>query len=496
MLYTEFGSKLSIANIDSQLKLILEHEIRLNRALSGRDPWITMEQLEKLVMDLNENQKRLNKQDLEYKLKKVNLEDTVIRQKKNDLARKGVKLRNFRRYKTSIMTMLGRVSLERMALIPCTVADKNKLAGLGHTGFVCPLDEALGLDGLPFKMTVPAMLEVAYAGCTCDSFEDAEKHLEKRTNIRINDDTLRRVTSLVGSLVRAEDACIAARIWEKNKPWLFAGDKKKIRHTLYFEVDGAMFRTRETNGQGDSAWKENKLGVAFSTDNFLYWFDKNGKKRHRVIKKEYVSIIGDAEDFKKAFYSLAIRNGYGKYRDAVLISDGATWIRNLKNELFNDDVQQILDYYHIKKHVYDFAKDVYDFDEIKYVSLAKKICNYLINSKYRMAIDIIKSLGKKLLSKHKFDLINYIINNKDNIDYHTYIKKGYFIGSGAVESGNKTVLQRRLKLPGMRWNVETGKNMVALTAKVKSLRWESDVVPAVRNRYRTGQQNSFKIAES
>jgi len=48
------------------------------------------------------------------------------------------------------------------------------------------------------------------------------------------------------------------------------------------------------------------------------------------------------------------------------------------------------------------------------------------------------------------NLCSHILNNINNIDYATYEKKDYFIGSGAIESGDKIILQDRLKRAGMR----------------------------------------------
>lgn len=53
-----------------------------------------------------------------------------------------------------------------------------------------------------------------------------------------------------------------------------------------------------------------------------------------------------SEEFKRFMFSLAVRNGYGKYKETVLIGDGATWIRSMKEELF-PDAQQILDFSHL-----------------------------------------------------------------------------------------------------------------------------------------------------
>ncbi|MDR1966732.1 MAG: hypothetical protein LBQ36_08480, partial [Synergistaceae bacterium] len=76
-----------------------------------------------------------------------------------------------------------------------------------------------------------------------------------------------------------------------------------------------------------------------------------------------------------------------------------------------------------------------------------------------------------------------------NIDYAGYVKKGYFIGSGAVGSGNKVVLQQRLKQSGMRWNTETAQNLLSLKAKQASLLWHQDVGLPVMRYY--GTHNSI-----
>jgi hypothetical protein len=87
------------------------------------------------------------------------------------------------------------------------------------------------------------------------------------------------------------------------------------------------------------------------------------------------------------------------------------------------------------------------------------------------------------LKKASFDLLEYINNNRDNIDYATYMRRVFFIGSGAIESASRTVLQRRLKLPGMRWNIPSAQNIVAPASKYRSCLWESEVVKTICNHF-------------
>lgn len=51
-------------------------------------------------------------------------------------------------------------------------------------------------------------------------------------------------------------------------------------------------------------------------------------------------------------------------------------------------------------------------------------------------------------------------------------ERGFKVGSGAVESGNKKVIQQRMKQSGMRWNMEPGQSIAALRAKSASGRWK------------------------
>lgn len=65
------------------------------------------------------------------------------------------------------------------------------------------------------------------------------------------------------------------------------------------------------------------------------------------------------------------------------------------------------------------------------------------------------------------NLDHYICTNQEHINYPEYESKGYFIGSGAIESGNKVVLQKRLKQAGMRWEPETAQYILTLKSKTR-----------------------------
>jgi hypothetical protein len=421
--------------------------------------------------------------------------------KKTALKEIGIRVKNWRYYNNSIVSLVGRIHYERLALRGSTPEDINKLAAIGHTGYIYPLDEILGISNLPFHATVGAMIKISKEACLAGSYEEAQDRL-KESDININDDTIRAITNIVGDIVMNNETKAAKDAYSlfNSGKWKFS--VSKIPHTLYLEADGSMVHIRKEKGENEalkkrskvdhasdksklsledsnkkSHWREVKLGLAFSTDNIYWWTDKHGDRQHTLQQKDYVSYIGDVSNFKKLMLSLALRNGYGSYRDVVLISDGATWIREMKNMYF-PDAQQILDYWHLCENVSEFAKNVFSQDEKKYKPWANKVCELMKESKTLDALSMIKSLTKSQLKKSSFDLAQYIHNNIDNVNYKSYISKGYFIGSGAIESSNRTVVQQRVKLAGMRWSLSSIQKILALMTKLESKRWEHDVVDA------------------
>ncbi|MDR3301439.1 MAG: hypothetical protein LBT01_02765 [Spirochaetaceae bacterium] len=165
-----------------------------------------------------------------------------------------------------------------------------------------------------------------------------------------------------------------------------------------------------------------------------------------------MSLLGSAEEFKKYVFECAVRNGYGEYKRTVVISDGATWIRNMCDEIFPDAVQ-ILDFFHLKENIYSFGKYIFKNDAAQYVPWAEGIAGLLKKSEGGQALSELQKYKNKTYSDGLVNPYTYITNNINKIDCGGYKKAGYPIGSGAIESGNKSVLQRRCKQAGMQWDV-------------------------------------------
>ena len=101
-----------------------------------------------------------------------------------------------------------------------------------------------------------------------------------------------------------------------------------------------------------------------------------------------------------------------------------------------------------------------------------KIMNYCYSNDYN---SIVKELQKYKDIKIPTTICNlpvYLENNKDKIDYSRYEKEGLFVGSGVIESSNKTITQSRLKQSGMRWSIDGANYMIALRCMDESENWD------------------------
>lgn len=348
-------------------------------------------------------------------------------------------------YRT-VLQIVGDIDLEKHNL-------KSKL--------IVPLDEYLGIDKLPFKASLKMMMEIAFLGQNQPSFQKASEIIYRVHGIRISYVTVMNITKYVGKSVYDYNYNISLNIWNNRSNIDISIAKKK--GTLYIQADGAAVNTRIEDENG-STWKENKLGIFFSDDDMYKRKDKSNIINH----KEYVSYIGNVDTFKIFVFAKAVELKYWEYESIVFISDGATWLRNMIEELFPEAIQ-ILDKFHLIENIYDYAKYIFNEDMKKAEKFKDKIIGYCYSREYNLIVKELKKYKGVTIPKTVCNLPVYLENNKNKIDYSTYGHNGWFVGSGAIESSNKTVIQLRLKQAGMRWSVDGANYMIALRCM-----WESD----------------------
>jgi hypothetical protein len=326
------------------------------------------------------------------------------------------------------------------------------------------LDDILEISGLLHKMTVRCQLDTAYWCQNQSSFREARETINTIMKMDINEETLRQVTEEVGKAIFEKDTQRSEYALENAQTLDVAENRKK--RTLYIMTDGAAVNTRVQDDKG-STWRENKTVMVFTDKDVIR--RKDGS--HIITRKEYAAYIGTAEKFKKYVWDIATRNGYGQVENVVIIADGAAWIRNMCKELFPGAVQ-ILDLFHLKENVYTYAKYKFNQDASKYVPWAEEV-----NAKLEKGLvdEVLSSLPtEENVPAGIVNLRTYLENNRDKVNYPAYKSQGFFVGSGAIESANKIIVQRRLKQAGMRWSIDGAQYILTLRAKVESELWDKE----------------------
>lgn len=308
--------------------------------------------------------------------------------------------------------------------------------------------------------------KIAYAGQMAPSFEAAEQSIEYLMGLQVSAYLIREITEETGKKVheqQMEAAEQAVARPEETAPAALPREQKT--GTLYVMADGSQVNTRE-QGRDGSSWKEMKLGLVYSDDHVLT--RKGGQSL--LVEKEYVTYFGGVDGFKKLLFEAAARAGYGTYQQMVVIGDGAHWIWNMCEELFPDAIQ-ILDYYHMCENVYNYAKYLYPSDDTRIKGWAETMITKIEKGDLDGALACIPASQEGKLPAGVPNLHTYLWNNRNRMKYKAWQQRGIKIGSGAVESGNKKVIQQRMKQSGMRWNVKTGQSVASLRAKSASGRW-------------------------
>jgi len=332
-------------------------------------------------------------------------------------------------------------------------------------------DQELGTEGLAHSITKALRSEIVFYGQNQPSFKEAGKMIKRALGMEISKETVRQVTEKTGTQVFTQDSQRAEGVLSNIHNMEILNKKNQKEKTLYIMIDGAAVNTRIEDENG-STWRENKTVIVFTDKDII----KRKKSSNIIVKKEYVPYIGNAEGFRKYVLDAAVRAGYGKIKRVVIIADGATWIRNLCHELFPDGTQ-ILDIYHLKENIYTYAKHKYNQNPAEYTPWAEEFISKIENGKVEEALAQIPKEEK--LPAGVVNLRTYIENNKNKINYTEYKKQGFYIGSGAIESGNKVILHRRLKQPGMRWSIGGAQALLTLRAKYESNLW-GDVINVIQ----------------
>lgn len=355
-----------------------------------------------------------------------------------------------------VLTLLGPILLSRLYFY-------NEALGQGRF----PLDEALGLlQG--YSSGVAKMM--CRAGALSPAFEAASQDLQAYAGLRVPGRQIQRMILRMGPL-------IALKRKELPLP-----AKPPGVEVMCVSVDGTgvparpeeLVGRRGKQPDGSSRTREVKLAALYT-----HRLPKKGERPFRdVDSTSYIADIVEAAEFGTRVRQEAFRRGIAAALIVVFIGDGAKWVWELARINFPGAVC-ILDFYHAVEHLSHLIGLLYGEGAEESKKRFARWRKALRRNRIGWVIDLAKrDLPSALKTREEAQKeIEYFENNRSRMQYKTYLEAGYFIGSGVVEAGCKSVVGQRLKQSGMRWSVEGARQILnfrcALASGLFDALWEA-----------------------
>jgi hypothetical protein len=220
---------------------------------------------------------------------------------------------------------------------------------------------------------------------------------------------------------------------------------------------------------GSAKTREVKLGCVFTQSGV----DEEGWPMRDPDSSSYIATMASACDFGGLLRKEAFRRGMASALKVVFLGDGATWVWEAARVNF-PQATHILDFYHAAEHLAQLCEVLFGKGSQKSKSQCEAWRTRLkedgIGEVIVAAQAALPRSGPRRKEAKK--QIAYFQKNRDRMLYATFRAAGYFIGSGVVEAGCRTVVGQRLKQSGMFWSSPGAQNVLSIRTALLSHRFE------------------------
>jgi hypothetical protein len=339
-----------------------------------------------------------------------------------------------------------------------------------------PLDEELQL--LPGCLTPRLQEQLTRVGAWMP-FGKAAVMFEDFTRVAVSEDYAQQHTEEAGAVYVTMQTAEGEEL-EREAPAAPPGPAK-----LYLSADGAFVPL--VGGE----WTEVKTLVIGEVGEPV---QEKGEWVVHTRKLSYFSRLAEASDFNHLALVETHRRGVENAGQVGAIQDGAEWLQGLV-DWHRPDALRILDFPHAGGYVAKIGQATFGADTPELAAWLKTQLHAL---KHQGPDPVLAELQERVLeppgaaSLELPKALAYLEKRKPQMHYPTFQAQGWPIGSGATESGNKLVVEARLKGAGMHWARAHVDPMLALRNIVCNDRWPEawpQIVTCLR------QQDAIRRAE-
>lgn len=202
-------------------------------------------------------------------------------------------------------------------------------------------------------------------------------------------------------------------------------------------------------------WQEARLSLAY---------------RAGSVDKHYQATLQEVDVAGAQLLECARRAGAGHNSRIHCLGDGAGWIVRQVEEKFGEQGNYLIDFYHVSEYLARAAEAISQQPQ----KWRRRQQERLKSNRVGKVLDELRAhLEEEEGQAPVRACWRYLSNRLSNLDYKGALEAGLPIGSGEIESGNRSVIQARLKRSGAWWKEENAEDMLALRTLRASGQWES-----------------------
>jgi hypothetical protein len=291
----------------------------------------------------------------------------------------------------------------------------------------------------------PAAAELSSMAGVLASFADgAERVLRKMSGLHLSESTIERTTEAAGE--RLAKRLQAGESLGPKEDWAWQKDVMG-RRCAYVSLDATGVRQQGSGGTR----VDGKMAYVAMVYNARSQYDSTRPPPRQV---RYLSGFYDFQTLGRQLHREALEVGWTAAEQQIAISDGGVGLEDFFRTYF-PKAECILDFWHAKEYLVELGKAIYPSDEATRQNWTDEACHQLKHEggpavRARLETLDVSSTSTEVRETYRCT-VQYFRNHEHRMDYPRYVRNGWQIGSGPVESACKTVVGNRLKGGGMRW---------------------------------------------
>ena len=325
---------------------------------------------------------------------------------------------------------------------------------------------ALLLVGVYDRGTPLLSSEISILAAMLSSFDEVSRvFADKGVSIGIN--AIRRIAQRFASRAKIAQRLETVALTDSvgHRRVVVSTDGGRLRLRKYKRGP----RTKKGRRRYQARWTEPKLII-------IYAVDDQGKMDRCFIPVIEGTLKGPDIAFGLLHYYLQ-QLDVSTAEKVLFVADGARWIWSRISALIDSlglagsKVYELVDFYHAVEHlakVADLKKNWKRSEKRKWIQKHRRM---LLNGRTDQVIAAIKIFCRGRNSKNITTERNYFIRNQHRMNYQRIADLNLPLGSGAMESAIRRVVNLRLKGASIYWLEQTAEAMLMLRSYYKSGRW-------------------------